>query len=289
MLTLFRSRIVERSAAFALRAWGFTSRWITTRQGLVHVLECPGHGPPLVLMHGLVASGADYFPVLRRLASAGHAVIAPDLPGHGLSPVPPSGMHHGVLLSALLEALDQVLTRPAVVFGNSLGGFAAIRLATVRPHLVSGLFLASPGGAPLPESSLQDFLERFRIDDPIAARRFVEDMQGRPSWLPSLVAWGVQERFSRPEIRELLASIEPSLMLTPDEVGALQPPTVVMWGRQERILPPVQREFFRRHLPEHASFEEPPGLGHAPFLDDPDFVAQRFLRFANRVCETPQG
>ena len=247
------------------------------------MLVRPGSRPtsPLVVLHGLVSSAADYFPLLTRLAGRGHTLVAPDLPGHGLSAVPARGMRASVLLTALAEALDQVLEAPAVVFGNSMGGFAAVRLASTRPDLVAGLFLASPGGAPLTEPALSKFLARFDVRDEAEARRFLHDTQGRPSFVPSFVAWTLVERFSRPEVRELIAGLQGDELLTADELSSLRQPTVVSWGRNERILTPLQREFFRTHLPDHAVFEEPPDLGHAPFLDDPAYVTLRFLQFVD--------
>ncbi len=282
-------RIIERTSTLALWPWGFRSQWIETTEGRLHVLTRAGVGPapPIVLLHGLVASAADYFPLLVRLASRGLTLIAPDLPGHGLSPVPARGMRADVLLSAVHEALDQILDAPAVVFGNSMGGFAAIRLASTRPDLVAGLFLASPGGAPLTEPALSRFLDRFEIHDEATARRFLQDTQARASFVPSFVAWTVVERFSRPEIRELLAGLQGQDLLTSDEISGLSHPTVVMWGRKERILTPLQREFFREHLPDHAVFEEPPDLGHAPFMDDPSYVVRRFLGFVDSCTPLP--
>lgn len=282
--------IFERTTAFALRAWGFRSEWIGTTEGPLHVLVRPAsqpEAPGIVLLHGLVASGADYFPLLRRLAGKGHALVAPDLPGHGLSPVPARGMRADVLATALREALEQVLEGPAVVFGNSMGGFAAVRLASTRPDLVAGLFLASPGGAPLPEPGLSRFLERFHIEDEGQARQFLDDVRAAPSFVPSFVARTVMERFSRPAIRELLAGLHPSELLTAEELGGLRMPISVLWGRRERILTPLQREFFRAHLPDHAVFEEPDMLGHAPFLDDPALVVQRLRRFADACRPLP--
>jgi len=282
MVPLRDLRIVERTTALALRAWGFQSRWFETTEGPIHALVRAGsHPTPLVLLHGLVSSGADYFPLLRRLAGRSYPIVVPDLPGHGLSPVPARGMRSAVMLAALREALDQVLEAPGVVFGNSMGGFAAVRLASTRPDLVAGLFLASPGGAPLTEPGLSRFLERFRIEDETQARRFLEDVQGQPTFVPTFVAWTVMERFSRPEIRELLAGLHPSELLSAEEIATLRQPTAVLWGRRERILTPLQREFFRAHLPGHAVFEEPSGLGHAPFMDDPDYVVRRFLTFVD--------
>ncbi len=62
-------------------------------------------------------------------------------------------------------------------------------------------------------------------------------------------------------------------------------PVLLLWGKDERILPRDHLEFFRRHLPEHARFEEPEGFGHAPYLDDVDAVARRILSFTSEVHE----
>jgi putative sterol carrier protein len=46
-----------------------------------------GHGPPVVLLHGLAATKLSYLPLLPALAR-NHRVIVPDLPGHGESTKP---------------------------------------------------------------------------------------------------------------------------------------------------------------------------------------------------------
>ena len=47
------------------------------------VLEC-GQGPPLVLLHGPGEFAETWFEVMPALATS-HAVVVPDLPGHGVS------------------------------------------------------------------------------------------------------------------------------------------------------------------------------------------------------------
>ncbi|MBX2800225.1 MAG: alpha/beta fold hydrolase [Myxococcales bacterium] len=284
-------RVEERAAGLVLRNWGFRSRWMWTSEGPVHALVRPAQrteaGPPIVLLHGLVASGADFFPLLRRLTHTGRMLVAPDLPGHGLTPAPHAGMHPRRLQQALEQALRQLLPArsPAVVYGSSLGGLAALRLALHQPDLVGGLVLASPGGAPLGEPELSRFLERFRMRDTEAARSFVRDMRARPSWVPVVVAWGVRARFGRPEVRELLDAVDDEVWLSAEELSGLRQPAVVLWGKHERILVPAHRDFFLSALPGHVVFEEPDWLGHAAFLDDPDFIA----RHITQLRITPSG
>jgi pimeloyl-ACP methyl ester carboxylesterase len=104
-----------------------------------------GSGPPILLLHAALHDRADYRPVTEAL-SRGRRVLALDWPGHGASPLPPAPLpapHFGDLLIEFADRLD--LTN-AVVVGNSVGGYAACRLALERPERVAGLVLVNAGG-----------------------------------------------------------------------------------------------------------------------------------------------
>jgi pimeloyl-ACP methyl ester carboxylesterase len=123
----------------------------------------------------------------------------------------------------------------------------------------------------------------FDVDDPRDAARFVARMAARPSQLDPLWAWGVRMRFSRPAVRRLIDEVRSEVLLTPAELGALPMPVLCLWGREDHILPEAHRQFFRANLPAHAAFEEPPGYGHAPFLDRPGHLTGRIRDFLDRV------
>ncbi len=91
----------------------------------------------------MTSLAAEWAPVFTRLRGP---IIAVDLPGHGKSDVPADGMRARAIDVMLCEALDALIVTPAVVFGNSLGGLAALRYAVARPERVCGLILNSPGG-----------------------------------------------------------------------------------------------------------------------------------------------
>jgi pimeloyl-ACP methyl ester carboxylesterase len=50
----------------------------------IHYAEVPGHGPALVLLHGILGSHLSFLPLLPDLAAGAH-VYALDLRGHGWS------------------------------------------------------------------------------------------------------------------------------------------------------------------------------------------------------------
>jgi len=102
----------------------------------LHV-EQHGAGPPVLLLHGFAGSTRTMRPLIDALAEH-HLVLAPDLPGHGLSDAPrdaaayawPALTRH---LARLLDALD---APHAHVLGFSLGGRVALQLAARRPERV---------------------------------------------------------------------------------------------------------------------------------------------------------
>jgi pimeloyl-ACP methyl ester carboxylesterase len=273
-------KVAERLALAGLWAVGFKSRFVDTTAGRVHVLDAAGSGalPPLVLLHGLGATAGDQGLLLVHLKARFSRVIALDLPGHGES-ADLSGRDADAFTRGTFEALDAVMTGPSVLFGNSLGGLVAIRYALQRPERVLGLFLASPGGAPMAVADL----DRFRIDNGAQARAFVDIVLGRPRWGRGVLAWGVRRRFANPLVRVLLDAAVRS-QLSPEDVRSLPMPVHVLWGAAERVLPPSHRQFFLDNLPDPTRFDAPEGLGHAPFLDDPAGVARRVVAF---VAELP--
>lgn len=267
-----------------MRLDGYRSRYVRTSAGRVHVLDAPGRGvlPPIVLLHGLSSAGVHFLPLLRRLRGHVRRVVAPDLLAHGFSDAP-AVMRAELMASALVEALDDVIDEPSVVYGNSMGGLAAVRYALARPARVRALVLASPGGAAMDEAELRHFASGFSLTKHDEALGFVDRVLARRSRFRQLLAWGVRRQFGDPRVRALLSALVPADLLRPEELAALSIPVLLVWGRDERILPRAHFEFFRRHLPEHTRIEQPDGFGHAPYLDDAGAVARQIFAFVVEV------
>jgi pimeloyl-ACP methyl ester carboxylesterase len=143
------------------------ARTVQTRFGETHLLVGgPEDGPPLVLLHGALASSAhalyEAAPLLGRLR-----VYALDVPGH-------SPMSADVRLPLdgygpwLVDALDALgLVRPALC-GVSYGGFVAIRGLATAPDRFARATLVVPGG--LVRGSMWDGIVRLAL--PMAVYRW---------------------------------------------------------------------------------------------------------------------
>jgi pimeloyl-ACP methyl ester carboxylesterase len=124
-----------------------STRTVSTSEGETHVLMGgPKDAPPVVLLHGAMASSAHMLLELEALC-AHHRVYSVDILGQSAmsADVRPSVLDDstGHWLREVLDAL--ALPCPAVV-GVSWGGFVAQRLAAVAPERIQSLVLITPAG-----------------------------------------------------------------------------------------------------------------------------------------------
>src|SRR5712691_6635333 len=99
--------------------------------------------PPVLLLHGLGVGGSVWQAFARRLLPD-LAAVAPDLRGHGQSDAPPSGYTPTDYAMDLVVLISDELPGPLPVVGHSLGALVGLRLAELRPDLVSWLVLLDP-------------------------------------------------------------------------------------------------------------------------------------------------
>lgn len=103
----------------------------------------------LCLLHGLGEHGGRYAHVAGFLGGRGHALLAMDLRGHGVSEGPRG---HVPSLEALLEDIDRVIDEaksrfpgtPILLYGHSTGGNLALNHALRRRPGLSGVIATAP-------------------------------------------------------------------------------------------------------------------------------------------------
>ena len=105
----------------------------------------PSQRPPLLLVHGFGASTDHWRKNITGLCDD-FEVFAIDLLGFGRS-AKPEWQYSGELWRDQLEDfITQVVGRPAVLAGNSLGGYACLCVAVQRPNTAAGLVLLNSAG-----------------------------------------------------------------------------------------------------------------------------------------------
>jgi pimeloyl-ACP methyl ester carboxylesterase len=251
---------------------------------LAHVRR--GSGDPLLLVHGLGASGRVWEPVIDRLAQE-RDVIAVDLPGFGSSPpleggAVPSAANLAAVLARFCAA--EGIQRPHVA-GNSLGGWVALELG--RSGEAESVTALSPAGlwsAPLGPRNLDTRRWARRLRPLIAA--LLRTRRGRAALLSSTAAH--PERIPGPEARDLVLSWIDSpayeaanremraVVFDPDGYPPI--PVTLAWGASDRLVGRPRPE----RIPAGARVLTLPGVGHTPTWDDPALVAQVLLEGSAR-------
>mgnify|MGYP001390396204 CR=1 FL=1 len=116
------------------------------------VWHCFGEGPPVALLHGGHGSWLHWVRNIEPLAER-HSVWVADMPGYGLSDVPPGHDKHNASIRPLVDIVAgslQVLcadqTRPVDLVGFSFGGLVAAHVAERLGGTAGRLVLLGPAG-----------------------------------------------------------------------------------------------------------------------------------------------
>jgi pimeloyl-ACP methyl ester carboxylesterase len=91
-----------------------------------------------VLVHGAWGGAWCWFRIIPLLQNAGHLVVAPDLPSHGIDRTPTASVSLEVYAERVGEVLD-ACAEPVVLVGHSMGGIVISRAAELRPARVAKL------------------------------------------------------------------------------------------------------------------------------------------------------
>lgn len=231
-----------------------------------------GHGPPLVMIHGLLVGNMAswYFGAAPALAKH-HSVLLYDLRGHGRSERPPCGYRLSDM-TADLAGLVANEAAPLTLVGHSYGALVALNFALQYPAQVERLVLVE---APLPPSQYTEFTE-FVSQDPD------QMMKSLPPQLQIVVAAGgrrarrfviaVAELVNRTTI---LNDLQQEPDISAEQLAAVTCPTLAVYGQRSPCRPVADR--LREQLPNcRAVLLEG---GHLLPLEAPAALLEQIERF----------
>ena len=248
-----------------------------------------GSGRPLVLVHGLGASGASWAPVLDGLA-AEREVIAVDLPGFGRTP-PLAGP---VTIATLTDALGAFLSAQGLtdadLVGSSMG--ARMVLELVRRGSTGGSVVSlDPGGFWSRGESLWfrstvgpsvKLVQAVQPAVPALASRaatrtlLMAQFSARPWELPAdLVAQELQG-FTAPSVDAAFSALVNGPRQEGAPAGAARGKLTIGWGRHDRVTLPAQAARAAAVFPD-ARLVWFDHSGHFPMWDEPEATVRVVL------------
>ncbi|MCP9849742.1 alpha/beta fold hydrolase [Cyanobium sp. Morenito 9A2] len=253
--------------------------------------------PAVLLIHGFGAASGHWRFTAAPLVAAGWCVYAIDLIGFGASDQPGLRLDNRFWARQCGAFLEQVVGRPAVLVGNSLGSLVAVTTAVFTPSWVRAVAVA-----PLPDPTLLMPIPRRRppwrrrlrqalavllctalplelllpliartvlLDLALAAaypdRRAINDdlrrLIARPAQRPT-AAWALRGMSIAMALRPRGATAAPLL-------ERMVQPLLVLWGQKDQLVPVAVAHRLVSHKPD-LELQVLNGLGHCPHDEAPE-------------------
>jgi pimeloyl-ACP methyl ester carboxylesterase len=261
---------------------------LEVRPGRTIAWTAVGDGPPLLLVNGYAATGADWDPSFLGLLAARHRVICPDNIGLGSSTLSDDEVVGGAegMAADMLALLDALEVERTAVAGWSMGGFVAQSLARSAPGRVTALgLIATHTGGP------------DCVNGPVEVAHELVDHSGTPReqatrlislLFPPAVAPEFDQRFGELVAAARAVLPEPVLFMQEEALGSwhgrptplpvLDPPlpTAVVHGGLDTVVPPGNAAVLAAVHPG-ATVEIRPDCAHAVMAQEPEPVAAAIL------------
>ena len=232
----------------------------------------PEGAPVIVLLHGFPSSSHMYRNLIPALADRYH-VIAPDLPGFGLSAMPsPIDFEYSFanFSKVIAGLLDQLGAERYALYVMDYGAPTGFRLALAHPRRVTGLIVQNGNAY---EDGMGDFWAPTRAywaDNSLANRnamrpfltldgtRFQYFTGARDEARIDPAAWLTDQLFlDRPGSAEIQLDViydyRTNVALYPEFHAWFrehQPPALILWGENDPIFLPDGARAFLRDLPD---------------------------------------
>ena len=257
------------------------------------------NGHTVVLLHGNNFAGFYFGVVIDALRKEGFRVIVPDQIGYGRSSKPIIPYYLADMARNTRAILESLNIDRAMIVGHSMGGMLAARFATQYPDSTERLVLFNPIG-------LTDARFNNPVGDPDEAyKRTLASTY--PTIRASLMryvahkpsAWNSQfESYARiryawtlsadwPRLARVQTLINNVIYLDPVvyDWPHIQAPTLVYGGAEDMLAgtPAAFQEGMKRIaavIPNgKARLQLLPGLGHVPFIEDPEHSLPPLVAF----------
>jgi pimeloyl-ACP methyl ester carboxylesterase len=248
----------------------------------IHYLRTGGAKPPVVLLHGLMGSGACWAPLARALESE-FDVVMPDARGHGDSSAPRDGYRYDDHANDVVDLIRGLgLSRP-VLLGHSMGGMTAAVVASRGRGILRGLVLVDPTFLS-PERQREvhesDVADQHRRALGLQKSDLVAQAQARhPQRSPEIVELQAEAR-----LKTCMAAFDVLRPPNPDYrdvVSAIDVPSLLVIGDSPLVTLDVATEL--RSLNPRLRMEQIQNAGHGLPFEQPQRLGKVVVSFLREM------
>jgi pimeloyl-ACP methyl ester carboxylesterase len=263
---------------------------ISTRFGMTHVIACgPKNAPPLVLLHGYMATSVMWGPNIADF-SKDFRVYAIDVMGQPSKSIPTEPVRNADDYAVwLAETLDGLHLDRVFLTGMSYGGWLALNFAIAAPERLEKLVLLSPGGGFVPMA--RQFSRRGMLMVWFPTRFTVNwfmrwiGITGPEAWpVPELTYLGLKH------FRIPIDTLRVMPVLFPeDRLRAMRVPTLLLIGEDEVVVDPATAMTRARQFFPDVQGELVPRCRHEMCLSQRGIVDARVLDFLKTTRTAYRG
>lgn len=234
--------------------------------------QIEGTGQPVILLHGWGAEGNTFRQVIEKLSDS-YQVYVLDLPGFGLSEIPPDAWDATDYAEMLYEFCDKLNIGKAHLLGHSYGGRISIVIAAEQPDMVDKLILVDSAGI-IPKRTLKYYIKicvaktgRLMRNCCSFGNRFADSIINRVA--------STDYQNAGPMRQTLVKSVNQNLRPL---LQKIQAPTLLIWGENDTDTPISFGKIMEDEIPE-AQLIILKDAGHYSFLDQRDLFCQEVFKF----------
>jgi len=245
---------------------------------------------PLLLLHGFDSSLLEFRRLLPKLSSVTET-FAVDFLGFGLTDRPHNIAIKPDNIKAHLYAFwQQIIQRPIILLGASMGGAVAIDFAITYPEAVEKLILLDSAGFAgghgmdklmippldrLATAFLSNKIVRQKISEGAYYDRALASEDAlicsmlhlaHPNWSRALISFTKSGGYN----------------FLSDKISNIKQQTLIVWGEQDQIVGTKDAKQFEAAIPD-SQLVWIPESGHVPHLEKPGLTAQAIQAFISQV------
>lgn len=258
-------------------------KFIQVNGNKIRYLESGNSKKTLILVHGLGASAERWEKVIP-LFEKHFRVIAPDTIGFGHSDKPLTDYTIDFFTKFLQSFLDVLNIKKPIIIGSSLGGQISAEYTAENSQNVEKLVLVSPSGIMKQSTpALDAYIMAALYPNEQNAKNAFEMMEDSGKHVETKIIDNFISRMKLPNAKLAFMSTILGLKNAPTITTKLQRinvPTMVVWGSVDPVIPVKFADDFIISI-KNSKFFRMDGIGHTPYVQDPDSFVSTILEFLN--------